>query len=141
MFEKKMTRRIWNISELIVPKSDHGKPVRGKLQNEILRIPQAYVAIQDGKILDFGPMNTCPKEYFEFPEIDAKQKVVMPGFVDPHTHLVFAGQRAKEFALRLQGADYLTILAAGGGILETVRAVRNTSLDDLIQNTVFRMKE
>ncbi len=141
MAEKEMTRRIWNISELIVPRSDHGKPIRGKLQNEINRIPQAYVAIQNGKILDFGPMIKCPKEYLVFPETDANQKVVMPGFVDPHTHLVFAGQRAKEFALRLQGADYLTILSAGGGILETVRAVRNASLDDLIHNTVSRMKE
>jgi imidazolonepropionase len=141
MVEKEMTRRIWNISELIVPRSSHGRPIRGKLQNEILRIPQAYVAIQDGKILDFGPMTKCPKEYLMFPEIDANQKVVMPGFVDPHTHLVFAGQRAKEFALRLQGADYLAILSAGGGILETVRMVRNTSLDDLIHNTVLRIIE
>lgn len=64
-------------------------------------------------------------------EIDAQGKVALPGLVDPHTHLVFAGSRHKEFALRLAGADYLEILAAGGGILNTVRKTRAASQEEL----------
>jgi imidazolonepropionase len=132
---------IWNIAELVAPCSDDGKPLRGEKQNELLRIPQAYVAIQDGKIMDFGPMISCPTDYELFPKMDVHGSLVMPGFVDPHTHLVFAGNRAKEFVARLQGEDYLSILAAGGGILETVRAVRKASLEELVTNTERRMRE
>jgi imidazolonepropionase len=135
------SKLIWNIAELVAPRSDDGKPLRGDKQNELLRIAHAYVAIQDGKIVDFGPMSSCPTEYSSFPKMDVHGSLVMPGFVDPHTHLVFAGNRAKEFVARLQGEDYLSILAAGGGILETVRAVREASLEELISNTESRMRE
>ncbi len=64
-------------------------------------------------------------------EIDARGQVVLPGFVDPHTHLVFAGDRAAEFSRRLAGESYLAILAAGGGILETVRATRAATAAEL----------
>jgi imidazolonepropionase len=65
-------------------------------------------------------------------EIDAEGRVVMPGFVDPHTHLCYAGQRWDEFATRRSGADYLAVLERGGGIHATVRATRETSDDDLL---------
>ncbi|MDD4028600.1 MAG: imidazolonepropionase [Caldisericia bacterium] len=135
------SKRIWNISELVAPCSDNGNPLRGDRQNELLRIPHAYIAIQDGNILDFGPMSACPSEYESFPIFDVHNSLVMPGFVDPHTHLVFEGERAKEYVARLQGEDYLSILSAGGGILETVRAVRKASLEDLTRNTENRMRE
>jgi imidazolonepropionase len=64
----------------------------------------------------------------------------MPGFVDPHTHLIWAGDRAAEFERRLQGATYLEILAAGGGILSTVRATRNATLESLLAETRPRLK-
>jgi imidazolonepropionase len=67
--------------------------------------------------------------------LDAGGRVVMPGFVDPHTHLVFAGDRAAEFELRLAGKTYLEILAAGGGILSTVRATRRASVAELLEQT------
>ncbi|HUS69634.1 MAG TPA: imidazolonepropionase [Anaerolineae bacterium] len=71
--------------------------------------------------------------------IDASGKVVMPGFVDPHTHVVFAGDRASEFEMRLQGASYMEILAAGGGIMETVRATREASLGELVSQSRKRL--
>jgi imidazolonepropionase len=64
----------------------------------------------------------------------------MPGFVDPHTHLIWAGDRAAEFEMRLQGKTYLEILAAGGGILSTVRATRSASLEALLEETRPRMR-
>lgn len=63
--------------------------------------------------------------------IDARGMVVMPGFVDPHTHLVYAGSREEEFALRLEGVDYAEITRRGGGIMSTVRATREASEDEL----------
>jgi imidazolonepropionase len=71
--------------------------------------------------------------------IDASGCVVMPGFVDAHTHLVFAGDRAAEFEQRLQGATYLDILAKGGGILSTVRATRQASEQDLVLQSGGRL--
>jgi imidazolonepropionase len=70
--------------------------------------------------------------------LDAGGRVVMPGLVDAHTHLVWAGDRAAEFELRLQGQSYLEILAAGGGILSTVRATRAASIEELLDQTRAR---
>jgi imidazolonepropionase len=72
------------------------------------------------------------------PALDAGGHVVMPGFVDPHTHLVWAGDRAHEFELRLQGKTYMEIMAAGGGIVSTVQATRQASVDALFTQTRMR---
>ncbi len=71
--------------------------------------------------------------------VDASGKVVMPGFVDPHTHLVFAGTREDELSLKLRGYTYLDILKMGGGILRTMRATRAASIEQLIEETKSRM--
>lgn len=71
--------------------------------------------------------------------IDAAGKAVLPGFVDPHTHLVFAGHRAEEFAWRLRGDRYLDILARGGGILDTVRATRRAGKEELMRASLDRL--
>jgi imidazolonepropionase len=71
-------------------------------------------------------------KYGDEEEIDASGYVVMPGFVDPHTHAVWAGDRAAEFEMRLEGKTYLEILEAGGGILSTVQKTRDATVDDLI---------
>jgi imidazolonepropionase len=63
----------------------------------------------------------------------------MPGFVDPHTHAIWAGDRAAEFEMRLQGKSYMEIMAAGGGILSTVRATRASSLKTLLAETRLRL--
>ncbi len=91
----------------------------------------AAVAIIDGTVVWVGPEIDTASEYNDLPRLDAGGAAVLPGFVDPHTHLVFAGDRSDEFARRLRGETYEEILAAGGGILSTVEATRSASEDDL----------
>jgi len=73
--------------------------------------------------------------YPNAPRLDARGRVVMPGLVDPHTHLVWAGDRAAEFEMRLQGKTYMEIMTAGGGIAATVRATRQSSREELLSQT------
>ncbi len=107
-------------------------------------VEHAAVAIIDGDVAWVGPEVDTPTEYRDLSRLDAGGGAVLPGFVDPHTHLVFAGDRSDEFARRLRGESYEEILAAGGGILSTVEATRATSEDDLYQaaaERVWRMSE
>jgi imidazolonepropionase len=87
----------------------------------------------DEKILWIGKDEDLPKEYIKEAKeiIDVSNKVIMPGFVDPHTHLVFYGDRLNEFELRLKGFDYLKIREMGGGILKTVKDTRKASKDEI----------
>ena len=72
--------------------------------------------------------------------LDAGGNVLMPGFVDPHTHVIWAGDRAREFEMRLEGAKYMDILAGGGGILSTVRETRGASVQELVRQTRPRLE-
>ncbi|WP_136716697.1 imidazolonepropionase [Halorientalis salina] len=97
----------------------------------------AAIAVVDGRIAAVGPTDDVTREYP--PEnaaraIDANGRAVVPGFVDAHTHALFAGDRADEFAAKLRGKTYQEILAEGGGILRTVRAVRAASDETLLSN-------
>jgi imidazolonepropionase len=85
----------------------------------------------DEEILWIGTESALPEESVYDELVDAQGRVIMPGFVDSHTHCVFAGNRSDEFARRLRGVSYQTIAAEGGGILNTVRAVRAASIDQL----------
>ena len=88
-------------------------------------ISQGAVAIKDGLILETGTTSEIMQNYPDCPDvIDSDHSLVMPGFVDCHTHLVFAGERSKEMEQRLEGMRYLDILASGGGIHSTVRSTR-----------------
>lgn len=94
----------------------------------------AAVVIEDGVVTTIGDTDEITRRYppeNAITSIDASGRVVLPGFVDSHTHAVFAGDRSDEFAARLAGADYQKILAEGGGILRTVRAVREASEETL----------
>ncbi len=102
-------------------------------------VEDAAVAIVDGTVSWVGPEVNAPREYVDLPRLDAGGAAVLPGFVDPHTHLVFAGDRSDEFARRLRGESYEEILAAGGGILSTVQATRATTEDDLFEAAAERV--
>lgn len=109
-----------------------GGPQRGRALGALGIIENGAVLIRDEKIVAVGVSDELRASYPNEPTLDASGSVVMPGFVDPHTHLIWGGDRAKEFEMRLEGAKYLDILAAGGGILSTVRATRTASIESLI---------
>ncbi len=109
-----------------------GGPQRGQALGNLGIIEDGALLIQGEQIVDIGTSADLLAKYPTEPRLDARGKVVMPGFVDPHTHLVFAGDRAVEFEMRLQGKTYLEILQAGGGILSTVRATRSASVETLV---------
>ena len=117
-----------------------GGPQRGKLLGKLGIIEDGAVLIQDRIILETGSSSQLLKRFPREETLDARGKVVMPGFVDPHTHVIWAGDRAAEFELKLEGKSYLEILEAGGGILSTVRATRDASLDDLMDQTRSRIR-
>ncbi|HHC09249.1 MAG TPA: imidazolonepropionase, partial [Actinobacteria bacterium] len=94
-------------------------------------VEDAAVAVVDGRVAYAGPDAELPAEYADLPGIDVDGRAVIPGFVDAHTHAVFAGDRADEFARRLRGDTYEEILAAGGGILSTVTATREAGFEGL----------
>jgi len=112
-----------------------GGPQRGRDLGRLNIIPDGAVLVRGGSIAAVGSSAELLVAYPDEPALDAGGRVVLPGFVDPHTHLVWAGDRAAEFELRLQGRTYLEILAAGGGILSTVRATRQASLESLQDQT------
>jgi imidazolonepropionase len=117
-----------------------GSPKRGPAMRELGIIEDGAVAVQGDRIVLIGTTEDILAGVGSAAKtIDASGKVVLPGFVDPHTHLVFAGDRASEFELRLQGAAYMEILAAGGGIMNTVRATRAASLADIVAQSRERL--
>ena len=115
-------------------------PQRGLELGSLGMITDGAVLIEGEQIVAVGATDQLIQRYPHEPRVDASNKVVMPGFVDPHTHAIFAGDRAAEFEMRLEGKTYLEILAAGGGILSTVRAVRQASVEQLIAETRPRLE-
>jgi len=97
-------------------------------------IRNGALAVKNGKIVWIGKTNELSKSWVlkrNGKEIDARGKVVMPGLIDSHTHIIFAGSRENEFEQRLQGLSYLEIAERGGGILSTVEATRKASFEEL----------
>lgn len=104
---------------------------RGKAMNELLTIPNGTVEITDGIITYVGEHRpTLPEGY---KAVDAQGKVLLPGFVDSHTHLVFGGYRPEEFMWRMRGDSYMSIMERGGGIVNTMKATRAASHEELLQ--------
>lgn len=117
-----------------------GGPQRGSALGQLGLIENGAVLIQGQTIAAVDSSDKLRAAYPGETEIDASGCVVMPGFVDPHTHLIWAGDRAAEFEQRLQGKTYLEILATGGGILSTVRATRAATRDTLLDETRIRLR-
>jgi imidazolonepropionase len=133
-----MTMLLHSASQLL---TIAGAPQRGHDLGHLGIIPNGAVLIREGKIATVGTTPELRQTYPHEDTLDARGRVVMPGFVDPHTHLLWVGDRAAEFELRLQGKTYLEILAAGGGILSTVRFTRQASIQSLIEETRPRLRE
>ena len=111
-------------------------PVRGKDMQKLEVLEGAWVACSGVEITAVGPEEAV-RSQVEITDqtqvIEAAGRVITPGLIDAHTHLIFGGSREDEFYLRARGADYMEIMAAGGGILSSVRATRAASLDELVE--------
>ncbi|MEP6782359.1 MAG: imidazolonepropionase [Acidobacteriota bacterium] len=119
-------------------------PRRGSAQREIAAMPTASVAGFEGRIVFVGSAADAAAAVTLTPQaqvIDAQGCTVVPGFVDPHTHLIFAGDRRDELRRRLAGASYADIAASGGGIVKTVYATRFASEHDLVDGARQRLAE
>ncbi len=128
---EKVNLLIVNADELVTLGGGNQKPRVGKQMGELGIIRNGGLAIKDGVIVAVGKTPEVTKVYRAETILSANGKTVLPGFVDPHTHLVFAGSREDEFQMRVEGASYMEILSAGGGILKTVKETRKASAEKL----------
>ncbi|MEP6904128.1 MAG: imidazolonepropionase, partial [Actinomycetota bacterium] len=129
---------IFGANQLITCASN-GKPKRLSEMQNVGLIENGAVAVIEDKIAAVGKSEEIFREFESENTIDASDKVISPGFVECHTHIVFAGNRLNEFELKIKGADYLEILKSGGGIISTVRQTRKASLPDLIEQSRRRL--
>ncbi len=114
----------------------------GKQMQNLEIIKNGAIAVHDGKIIETGSSVELLKKYPNVSKvINAEQKLVMPGFVDCHTHLVFGGSREYELSMKLAGASYIEILKAGGGIHSTVQATRDASKNELKDLSIDRLNQ
>src|SRR5512138_2511907 len=116
-----------------------GGPQRGKSLGTLGIIENGAVLVRDERIVAVGTTDELRASYPNEPTLDAANCVLMPGFVDPHTHVIWGGDRASEFEMKMSGKPYLEILAEGGGILSTVRQTRTASIETLIAQTRPRL--
>lgn len=129
---------IAHAAQLVTVASDAG-PKRGPAMADLGILEDGAVACKDGHFVEVGKTTEILKRYSAGQLLEARGRVVMPGFVDPHTHVVWAGDRAAEFEQRVAGASYMEIMAAGGGIMSTVRATRSASSERLREQSVARL--
>jgi imidazolonepropionase len=134
--KEKVDLLIINANELLTLSGSSEKPRIGHQMRELSIIYKGALAVKEGKILAVGKTSEIMKSYYSERVINAIHKTVLPGFVDAHTHIVFAGFREEEFQMRIEGASYMEILSAGGGILRTVKETRKASFDKLLNLTL-----
>jgi len=129
---------IINIGKLVG--IDQGKGIlKGHGMNKLESIEDAWIEVQDGKIVSFGPMS----EKSDFPQttVDALNQLVLPSFIDCHTHTVFAQGREEEFVDRIKGLSYEEIAERGGGILNSAQKLQNMSEDELYEGAKTRLQK
>ncbi len=132
MVKKRVDVLVLNSNETITldsPNSDTGLGV----------IDNGGVAINQRKIVLAASTELLERKFRSRTTIDAENEIILPGFVDPHTHLVFAGARDAEFQLRIEGVSYMDVLRKGGGIIETVSRTRQASSESLFQSGKHRL--
>jgi imidazolonepropionase len=134
---------IKNIHTLAQVRSDNPDRVAGKAMRELPCLNNAWLAVENGLIADFGTMEEWPgiSDWSDLEVIDAENGSVLPTWCDSHTHLVYAGSREKEFVDRINGMSYEDIANRGGGILNSAAWLRTTSEDDLYASALARLNE
>ncbi len=137
-----MSRKLFRNTAIYSP-VDEGKPRVGKAQGELVYFPKGALLVEDGHIAAVGDEQqvlATAKAAGEVQEHDCGGRCMIPGFVDPHTHMCFAALREAEFSLRMKGTPYLEILRQGGGILSSVKAVAAASDEELYANTLSHVR-
>ena len=127
-----MTAMLQLLTDLHVATMAHGDAPYGMIRD-------AAIAIQDGKIAWVGPQTDVPADFAGLDQRSLGGRVVTPGLIDCHTHIVHGGDRAVEFEMRLNGASYEEVARAGGGIVSTVTATRAASEDELLAQALRRV--
>jgi imidazolonepropionase len=131
-----MTFLIRNLSQIATP---HGRSAkRGRSMRELVVLERSVIVVQDGRFAFIGPERDLPPELVIDDDFDARGATAVPGFVDTHTHIPFAGFRESEFNRRLQGETYEQIAASGGGIASTVRSTRAATEEELAAHVLAR---
>src|SRR5210317_1652796 len=133
-----------NASELVTCSGFAAK--KGEAMSDLKIIPDGAVVVKEGVIESVGTTREILSELEKtesdlsgYDIIDAKNRAVLPGFVDSHTHFVFGGFRAEEFSWRLRGDSYMEIMNRGGGIVNTVQATRKAAAEELVQSGIKRL--
>lgn len=136
---------IQNANQVLTLRGASDTPKRGKEMSELGLIENGSIAIEAGEIAAVGTRDEIDgwlNEHWssaDYEIINAKGRCVLPGFVDSHTHVVYAGSREYELEMRLNGASYLDVLKAGGGILASTRMTRAASEEKLMEETITRL--
>ncbi len=145
IFVHLMSKRILikNIRQLVQVRENAPQKVSGSEMRELPVMEDAWLAIDEGLIADFGSMQEFPgiTDWNDLEIIDANEGLVLPAFVDSHTHIVYAGSREGEFVDRIRGLSYEDIAARGGGILNSAKKLRVTSEDELYEQAAGRIRE
>lgn len=128
---------ITNIGELVVVPPG---PLRGERMRGLKRVRDAALRMEQGRISWFGPQGEIPTGGGGARKVSAEGGCVIPGLIDCHTHIPFAGNRAGEFVRRIEGESYLSIMQSGGGIRVSTRAVREASLQTLVDENLPRLR-
>lgn len=131
---------IRDAAEVVTCAGATDRPKAGAALADLGVIRDGFVAVRGNHIEAVGAMADLPPGLQARTVLDARGKAVLPGFVDPHTHIVYGGDRTAEFKLRIAGATYVQIAGAGGGILSTVRATRAATEADLVASARRRLE-
>jgi imidazolonepropionase len=134
-----MSLLILNIKSLLQVRDQNILKVSGEEMKYLPTIENAFLYIENDKIVDYGKMENC-KNIEASKTIDASGRLVMPTWCDSHTHIVYAGNREQEFVDRINGLTYTEIANRGGGILNSAKTLQNTSENDLYSQSIQRVK-
>ena len=129
-----------NIKELLQVRPQNIDKVAGSAMAILPKIENAFLLIEGDLIVEFGPMENCPKT-IDSRIIDASGRVMLPTWVDSHTHIVYAGNRIQEFVDRINGLSYEEIFNRGGGILNSAKKLSDASEDEIYEQSKLRLEE
>lgn len=139
-----MSLLIKNIKSLVGVLENNSQALKGKELSVLNSIDNAWLSIVNGRIENYGPMSDI-EEHIDINDyndhLDLTGKLLMPGYCDSHTHIVFAGSRENEFVDRIKGLSYEEIAKRGGGILNSAKKLQSSTEDELFETAYYRLQE